>query len=142
MKLLMPQELRASIEERARASFPRECCGLIEGTREGDIALALTLHPARNIAARADRFEIEPEDQLRALKQARANGHALIGCYHSHPNGEPTPSASDLAGAGEEDFLWLIAALSSADGPLTLAAFDYSAAAYVPADLIAAIGAD
>ncbi|HKD48207.1 MAG TPA: M67 family metallopeptidase [Rhizomicrobium sp.] len=138
----MPQELRARIEECARESFPRECCGLIAGTREGDIALALALHPARNIATRADRFEIEPGDHLRALKQARANGHVLIGCYHSHPNGEPKPSANDLAGAGEEDFLWLIAALSSANGPLTLAAFDYSAAAYVPAELVSAIGAD
>ena len=33
----------------------------------------------------------------------------MIGCYHSHPGGTATPSAADLAGAGENGFLWLIA---------------------------------
>jgi len=51
-----------------------------------------------------------PEDHIKAFKAARANRHRLIGCYHSHPNGRAEPSAADRAGAGEEDFLWLIAA--------------------------------
>ncbi len=77
------------------------------------------------------------------MKTARANGRILIGCYHSHPNGEPEPSASDLAGAGEEDFFWLIAALREGDGPLTLAAFVYVAAGYfLPVELSATLGAD
>jgi proteasome lid subunit RPN8/RPN11 len=45
-----------------------------------------------------------------AQKSARKSGHAVIGCYHSHPNGRAQPSATDLAGANVEDFLWLIAA--------------------------------
>ena len=141
MKLLLPADLRARIEDETREAFPRECCGLIEGTRQGEEALAIALHPARNIAMRADRFEIAPQDHFAALKIARANGRDLIGCYHSHPNGKAAPSATDLAGAGEEDFFWLIASLSARDAPVTVAAFVYSPAGFLPADLICAVGA-
>lgn len=142
MMLILPPDLRARIEQESRAAFPRECCGLIEGERAHGTARALVLHPARNIAPAHDRFEVEPEDHFAALKSARANGRALIGCYHSHPGGPAAPSATDLAGAGEEDFLWLVAALHAADGPLTLAGFVYSAASFLPVELIGATGAD
>jgi proteasome lid subunit RPN8/RPN11 len=141
MKLLLPADLRARIENETREAFPRECCGLIEGTRQDAEARAVALHPARNIATNADRFEIAPEDHFAALKTARANGRDVIGCYHSHPGGKAAPSATDLAGAGEGDFLWLIASLSARDAPVTFAAFVYSAAGFFPANLSGALGA-
>ena len=140
MKLILPPELRARIEQESRAFFPRECCGLIEGESAGRTAKALVLHPAHNIASARDRFEIDPTDHFAALKMARANGRALIGCYHSHPGGQAVPSATDLASAAEDSFLWLVTALSTADGPLTLAGFVYSAASFVPVELT--LGAD
>ena len=141
MKLALPHEFRTRIERHARDAFPNECCGLIEGRCDGEDALALALHPARNLAVRHDRFEIHPEDHFAALKAARANGQAIIGCYHSHPGGEPRPSETDLAGAGEEDFLWLIAALA-AEGPATLGAFVYRAARFEAVALSEVDGAD
>ena len=142
MKLFLPADLRGRIEDEARAAFPRESCGLIGGTCEGGEAHAIVLYPARNIAKRADRFEIAPEDHFAALKAARKNGCDVIGCYHSHPNGKAEPSATDQAGAEEENFLWLIAALGRMDGPVTLAVFVYSAAGFLLADLSDAVGAD
>lgn len=142
MKLLLPPELRTGIEDHARASLPRECCGLIEGVCEGGLARVLVLHPARNIAPGIGRFEVAPEDHFQALREARANNRGLIGCYHSHPNGEAKPSAHDLAGAGEEGFLWLIASLSGRETPVTLAAFVYSATVFFPVELHMAFGAD
>ena len=135
MNLILPRALRGRIEEEARRAFPRECCGLIEGRLHDGVAEAIAIRSARNIASRGDRFEIDPEDHFAALKAARASGRALIGCYHSHPNGLPCPSATDREGAGEEDFIWLIAALKQADGPMTLAAFIYSAAGFSPCHL-------
>jgi len=142
MKLLLPPQLRAAIEDHARASFPRECCGLIQGLSDGDTAQALVLHPARNVALGTDRFEIAPEDHFQALRDARTNHRALIGCYHSHPRGEAKPSAHDLAGAGEDGFLWLIVGLSDREAPVALAAFVYSATTFLPAELAEARGAD
>ena len=101
MRLSLPQALRAQILAAAREAHPGECCGLVIGRRDGETAAALTLHPARNLARHDDRFEIDPADHFTALKAARANGLAVIGCYHSHPHGAAQPSAADLAGAGE-----------------------------------------
>jgi proteasome lid subunit RPN8/RPN11 len=94
----------------ARSAHPNECCGLLEGVRTGDVFHVQVLHPARNLAARADRFEINAADHIAAQKAARANGRTIIGCYHSHPDGVATPSATDQAGAAQDDFLWLIVA--------------------------------
>ena len=114
MRVALPDALRLRILEEARSAFPRECCGLVEGLRvagvDGDEFHVTALHAARNLAPEADRFELAPEDHFHALKAARAKGRRLIGCYHSHPNGQAEPSAADKNGAGEENFLWLIAA--------------------------------
>src|SRR5581483_2175638 len=83
--LVLPARLRRAIESAARDAHPRECCGLIEGTREGARAIATVLHPVRNAAEAADRFAIAPADHFRILRAARANGGTIIGCYHSHP---------------------------------------------------------
>ena len=128
----LPPDLRTRIADEARAAFPRECCGLLEGVRggvrEGGGHIA-ALHPARNLAAAADRFLIDPADQFAAMRAARAAGRAIIGCYHSHPDGAAVPSAHDRAGAGAEDFLWLIAAT---DGTACdLAAFVWRKGAFV-----------
>jgi len=142
MKLILPHALQARIEALACDAFPAECCGLVEGVADGEVAQIFALHPARNIAPARDRFEIHPEDHFAALKTARANGRVIIGCYHSHPNGIPQPSEIDRAGGGEENFIWLIAALTQSKGPIALAAFVYSAAGFLPADLCNPVGAD
>ena len=124
----LPAVLAEQIRREALAAHPGECCGLIEGQRDGDVFRAAALHAARNLAQAAHRFEIDPKDHLAASKVARANGRELIGCYHSHPAGRAQPSAHDLAGAGEEDFLWLIAAGEE------LAAFVYFGGGFVGVD--------
>ena len=109
MGVILPDGLRAQILREAKSAHPRECCGLMEGLREAGRFRITALHPSRNLAERPDRFDIDPRDQFAAYKAARAQHRAIIGCYHSHPNGCAEPSAMDLAGAGEENFLWLIA---------------------------------
>lgn len=135
MRVVLPEVLRLRILEEARAAFPRECCGLVEGLRvagvDSDEFHVAALHAARNWAPEADRFEVAPEDHFQALKAARANGRSLIGCYHSHPNGRLEPSAADRKGAGEDNFLWLIAAGGR------LEAFVYRRSAFSGAGLLA-----
>ncbi|HEY0105988.1 MAG TPA: M67 family metallopeptidase [Rhizomicrobium sp.] len=110
MRIVLASGLRAQIEGAARAAFPRECCGLIEGVRVGADIDIVALCPARNLAAAADRFEVDPADHFRALRAARENGRAIVGCYHSHPNGCAEPSVFDRQHAFGSGFLWLIAA--------------------------------
>lgn len=118
--LVLPDALGAQISEEARAAFPRECCGLIEGVRAGDVVHVVAIHSTHNVSADPDCFEIDPAAHLRFRRIAREAGRAIVGCYHSHPNGRATPSQRDLA--GEKDFVWLIAALDGHGAP-SLAAF-------------------
>jgi proteasome lid subunit RPN8/RPN11 len=138
MTVILPPALEAEIARQAAAAFPRECCGLIEGARAGTSFRATALHPGRNLAEAPDRFEIDPADHIAAMKSARAHGANIIGCYHSHPGGEARPSRHDLSGAGEEDFLWLIAATDGAQ--CRIGAFVYRAPDFVA--LSTELGAD
>ncbi|HEX8556121.1 MAG TPA: M67 family metallopeptidase, partial [Sphingomonas sp.] len=86
---------------------PDEICGLLFGTPD----VIAAAHPCRNFATdpRA-RFEIDPAPLLAAHRAARAGGARVIGHYHSHPSGAPTPSLTDAACAAPDGSLWLIAA--------------------------------
>lgn len=108
MRVSLPAALAVAIFAQADAAHPQECCGLLEGAHDGDAFRITALHPARNLSSRPDRFEIDPVDHLKAQKTARASGHGIIGCYHSHPHGAAQPSETDLAGAEQDNFLWLI----------------------------------
>ena len=131
--VFLTDALRDRIAREARATFPRECCGLMEGEREGDAIRLIALHAARNLSSGNDRFEIDPADHFAAIRAARANEREIVGCYHSHPNGKPEPSMRDTDGAEGENFLWLIAALS--DGAVSLSAFRRSAGDWQRLDL-------
>ena len=130
--LALPAALRGQLEREARAAFPRECCGLIEGRREGPAARALAFHPMVNLACEPDRFEIDPVAHIALLRRLRGTEREIIGCYHSHPNGRPEPSAHDVQGAGETDFLWLIAALENRAATPAIACFVWTGLTFAP----------
>ncbi|RME62211.1 MAG: M67 family peptidase [Alphaproteobacteria bacterium] len=113
---------RATIAAVSRAAWPREACGLALGSRIGvhDYRIVRLVEVA-NILAEAvpDRFEMDPKALLAQHRAARAQGLAVIGHFHSHPNGRPVPSATDAQWAHEPGVLWLIQALdATAIGPL------------------------
>ena len=110
MSVRLWPDQRSQLEREARAAFPRECCGLIEGKRHGEHVEIVALHPCRNLADRDDAFEIDPADHFRLMRRLRGSDHEIIGCYHSHLTGNPEPSPRDLASASEEGFVWLIVA--------------------------------
>ena len=88
----------------AAASPDQEVCGLLLGA-PGRID---AVQPARNVAASlSDNFEIDPAVLIAAHRAQRAGGPLLLGCYHSHPGGDPNPSPRDAA-AAEPGSLWLI----------------------------------
>ncbi|WP_332812113.1 M67 family metallopeptidase [Sphingomonas sp.] len=87
------------------AADPREICGLLLG-RDDVIHDALALPNVAPEPARG--FAISPADQFAAARFARAAGLAVVGCYHSHPSGNLSPSAADLAEAAQDGFYWLI----------------------------------
>lgn len=105
----------------AEREAPDECCGLLIG-HGGRIEDA---RPARNAASdRRRRFLIDPADHFACIRAARGAGLAVVGAYHSHPQGAPAPSATDAAEAFEdEQFIHLIAVPGVEGGPARVAAY-------------------
>jgi proteasome lid subunit RPN8/RPN11 len=108
----IPAGLLAAIEAEAETARPDEACGLLIGRRTAG-GFEITRHaPSRNRAtAPANRFEIDPLTQLHWQKTLRGTQEAVIGHYHSHPRGQPEPSATDIAEAHDPALLWLITGL-------------------------------
>ena len=118
----------ARIEALARAAFPSECCGLLIGvTRDESVVQVTRIAESRNLAApdRPDRFEIDPALQFSLLRELRGAEESIVGVYHSHPNGRPSPSLRDLEDARDPSLIWLITAVreGQGDAPVTTRAF-------------------
>ena len=112
MTIRMASDAAALILAEASRAAPRECCGLLLGqNRDGMWAHIAQARPAVNVAADPSRhFEIDPAALIAAERDARQGGAALIGYYHSHPNGLAEPSATDREMAHPDGRVWLIAA--------------------------------
>jgi desampylase len=91
----------------AREEWPNECCGLLIGT-PCSIEAA---HRARNLHDSPTRYLVRPEDQVAAIRRARAQALEVVGAYHSHPAGRPRPSPTDREEAQPSDLIYLIAGL-------------------------------
>lgn len=88
----------AAILAHARATYPKECCGAMLGTIDGE---RKTVHASMQLqnafeGAQAARYELRPEDLLAADKAARERQMDLIGIYHSHPDCDAYFSKTDL----------------------------------------------
>jgi len=91
-----------------RAAYPSEACGLLLGRPEWILETA----PCRNVAANPDlAFQIDPVFHVRLQREARARGLAILGSFHSHPEGEAAPSLADAAGLSGGGGLHLICAV-------------------------------
>nr|WP_317975322.1 M67 family metallopeptidase [Novosphingobium sp. IK01] len=99
--------------EAALRAFPAEACGLLLG-KEGHIMEA---RACANVAPDPLRhFEIDPAALIAAHRASRAGGLAVLGYFHSHPNGLARPSATDARAAAGDGRIWAIIALTDA-GP-------------------------
>ena len=112
MRVQLSSELHTQLCEHARADYPNECCGLLVGNVQSDIALITEIHPSKNLTSgdATKSFEVDPKLRFDVMREAqsRNDGSDIIGHYHSHPNGPAAPSAKDLSMAYEPNMIWLI----------------------------------
>lgn len=105
MRVRISSEVLAAIRAHAASEPEHEVCGLLFGLL-GRIESA---EPAQNVAGdRTRHFEIDPATLFAAIRAERDGGRALIGHYHSHPNGLAQPSPTDRLSAAPDGKLWLI----------------------------------
>ena len=84
-----------AIQAHGAEGYPNEICGIMLGPR--DDGTVTEVKRARNIIVERsrDRYEIDPADHLRIQREADADGHDIIGYYHSHPDHPAQASVFD-----------------------------------------------
>jgi proteasome lid subunit RPN8/RPN11 len=82
----------------AEATYPNECCGVMLGRIDDDLKSVTISEPLDNVSAGSQtaRYELRPEDLLKADREARRQNLDLIGIYHSHPDCDAYFSETDL----------------------------------------------
>ena len=82
----------------AQATYPNECCGAMLGTVDGDVKTVKVGVAIENAftGVQHERYELRPEDLLKADREARSRGMDLIGIFHSHPDCDAYFSKTDL----------------------------------------------
>lgn len=107
MSLVIKSPVLHSLISAGQDAALQECCGLLLG--EGNMITAIqqagNIHPAPQT-----HFEIDPAVLINAHKAQRSGGPAIVGYYHSHPNGLTAPSETDAAMAAADGKVWAIIA--------------------------------
>ena len=107
--LRIAQRLYDEMITHCRREVPREACGLLEG-RDGVVA---RVRPMTNVDQSPISYTMDPLEQLRAQKAMRAEGHQLLGIYHSHTASPAYPSQTDVQLATYPDVLYVVASLAT-----------------------------
>jgi proteasome lid subunit RPN8/RPN11 len=94
--LLLPAELRKQIEDEGVAAYPNECCGILIGSEKlRKVDRIVPMANAFDPQERYHRFSIDPLLLASTEESAAAEGKAVIGFYHSHPDHPARPSEYD-----------------------------------------------
>ncbi|WP_099467703.1 M67 family metallopeptidase [Konateibacter massiliensis] len=98
--------------------LPNEACGLIAGTKNGEVKTVEKVYLLTNLDESNEHFSMDPKEQLAAVKDARANGFELLGNFHSHPESPSRPSEEDKRLAYDSTSEYLILSLMEAGKPV------------------------
>ena len=114
MIVFPPEELKR-LADLCEKAYPREACGLIVGSQEGQGTWYVErIEPSANLAEQPEhRFEIDTVLRLALQRGLRAGARSVVGVYHSHPDGSAQPSKTDLEQAWEQDLVWVICAVAA-----------------------------
>lgn len=102
--LNLPPSVRAGIESHLRSTLPDEGCGLLVGVGESVVRFV----PITNADPSPRTFLLDPVEHHGALLAAEAEDMALVGVVHSHPVSAAVPSPTDVAGALEPEWAYVV----------------------------------
>ena len=118
-KIQLPLKIIQQLLHHAQSSVEEEVCGLISAKEEK----VQSCYPVKNSDANPQcKFTLDAAEQISVFKDFREKGEKLFAIYHSHPQSEAYPSATDLALANYPEVLYLIISLNT-KGVLTLRGF-------------------
>ena len=104
-RLAMPEQMHSAMVNHAEFCFPEEACGLI--AVDADDALRMVYATTNTDRSRVQ-FTVSPEEHFGAIRHAERNGWTIAGSFHSHPGSAAFPSARDIAGALDPQWLYVV----------------------------------
>jgi proteasome lid subunit RPN8/RPN11 len=99
-------EHQQTMLDHVRGLWPEEACGLLAGAA-GQVEGVYLVENIRH--SRSDYF-MDPQQQVTTMLAIEAAGWDLCGIFHSHPAGQPQPSATDIDRAYYPDAVYIILA--------------------------------
>jgi proteasome lid subunit RPN8/RPN11 len=110
--LVLSRDAYDAVLDHAERDVPREACGVLAGTRNGDV-LARAAYPMANVADTPRiRYALDPEALLETVDAIEAAGRDVVGFYHSHPAGPARPSETDHREAAWPDHHYVVVSLA------------------------------
>ena len=97
----MSRDLVDTMLAHAKDGYPFEVCGVLLGPAGAGQVRRLVRVANREAEQPRVRYLIAPEDLLRVQREARGDGHEIVGFYHSHPDHPARPSETDRRIAAE-----------------------------------------
>ena len=118
MQIKLAQSDFDTMVDWAKEHLPEESCGLLGGTKDGDVSTVKKVYSLTNIDDTNEHFSMDPKEQLKAIKDRRANGLTPLGNWHSHPETPARPSQEDIRLAYDSTASYLILSLMDAEHPV------------------------
>jgi proteasome lid subunit RPN8/RPN11 len=94
------KQMESDVNER----LPEEACGLVAGS----VDHSRSIIPITNILHDANRFRLDPDEELKAFMYIENEGWDILAIYHSHPRGIDHPSSTDIDELTFPDIIYLI----------------------------------
>lgn len=108
MQLILTKEQRKILSTDAINKKPNESCALLFGKKENDKIIINEIFPAENIEQSPINFTISNDQLIQGYKIAEEKGLDVIGVFHSHPDSEAYPSATDKKFMEVNPIAWVI----------------------------------
>ena len=118
MQIKLAQSDFDTMVDWAKEHLPEESCGLLGGTKDGDVHTVKKVYYLTNIDHTNEHFSMDPKEQLKAIKDMRVNGLTPLGNWHSHPETPARPSQEDIRLAYDSTASYLILSLMDAEHPV------------------------
>jgi proteasome lid subunit RPN8/RPN11 len=102
---MLHQEQLDAMQAHAVFCLPDEACGLVAADARGKLTMVYCL---TNLDASPYRFTVDPAEHFAAWRHASGRGWEIVGSFHSHPHSAAAPSATDVAGALDPNWVYFI----------------------------------
>ncbi len=108
MVLKIKKDGLKEIIKHCEEELPLEACGILTGIKKKSERIVERIYKTRNILKSSNRYQIDPQQQLKIFIEADERGFDILGFYHSHPSFSAQISTIDIESANYPSCTYLI----------------------------------